>query len=99
MLALDGLSQLQVVPPDSTVTPFPLALIPIYEFSFLNDNTDTIWQLVDGHTPDSIEISTMWKTRLDDGPFANLTSYGQRSLQAIYDKESHSGLSFLLEGP
>jgi hypothetical protein len=91
-LALETLLS-QLVPPDSRtrdITLFPSSLIPIYKSFFPNDNTDTIRQLDDGHTPGSMKILRMWKTLLHDGPLANLTTLAQ----AIRDKESPSSLSF-----
>ncbi|KAF8489959.1 hypothetical protein F5888DRAFT_1139544 [Russula emetica] len=70
----------QLVPPDTGTTEspqFPLSLIPFYKFCFPDDSTNTIQQLVDGHTPSAMEITRMWNNFLHDGPLANLTALAQ----------------------
>jgi hypothetical protein len=64
---------------DTPSPPFPNSLVPIYEFFFSKDNTDTI-HLDDGDSP---EVKGVWKNLLYDGPLANLTMLAQ----AIRDKE------------
>ena len=70
----------QLVPPDTRTAErpqFPLSLIPFYKFCFPNDSTNTIQQLVDGHTPSAVEITRMWNNFLHDGPLANLIALAQ----------------------
>jgi Family of unknown function (DUF6535) len=82
-LAVHGLLS-ELVPPDSRTTVglrFPKSLIPIYMFFFPTDNTGTIRQLDDGHTPSDAEIERIWKSLLHDGPIANLTTLGEAILK------------------
>ena len=70
----------QLVPPDTRAAEspqFPPSLIPFYKFCFPNDSTNTIQQLVDGHTPSTMEITRMWNNLLHDGPLANLSALAQ----------------------
>ena len=70
----------QLIPPDTRTTEnpqFPLSLIPFYMFCFPNDSTNTIQQLVDGHTPSAVDIMTLWNNILHDGPLANLIALAQ----------------------
>jgi hypothetical protein len=80
--AVQGLLS-QLVPPNSGTTDtsqFPVPLIPIYHYLFLNDNTVTVPQPGDRPTPSAME---MWMSLLHDAPLANLT----RLAQAIRDRE------------
>lgn len=84
-LAFQGLLS-HLDPPDNrtTVNPsFPVFLIPAYQFFFPNDNTDTIRQSDDGHTPSTMEVKEMWKNLHHDGPLANLTILAQ----SVRDRE------------
>jgi hypothetical protein len=70
----------QLVHPDTRIAEspqFPLSLIPFYNFCFPNDSTNTIQQLVDGHTPSASEITRMWDKFLHDGPLANLIALAE----------------------
>ena len=83
----------QLVPPDTGTTEsprFPLSLIPFYKFCFPNDSTNTIQQLVDGHTPNDKEIARMWNNFLHDGPLANLIALAQ-----VVRKREHAAPSTL----
>jgi hypothetical protein len=62
--------------------PFPVFLIPIYKFFFVDDNSDTMKHLDRGDPPSVMETKRMmWKSLLHDGPLANLTTLGRAVLE------------------
>ena len=78
-LAVQGLLS-HLVPKNNRTTDmsrFHAPLIPIYMFCFPNDHVDIISQLDRGDVPSPLVIEKMWKSLLQDGPLANLTTLAQ----------------------
>ena len=74
--------------------PFPTSLIPIYRFFFSNDNTATMEQLENVHTPITAKNRRMFNSLLHDGPLANLTTLAQAVRYKDHASAPPSTLSF-----